>query len=258
MSTPRLLTCPASALPFAVSNVPARCSDPCMADVDTGRPRLCLIWLWRQAMQRVLLYVGDAHVSTISRLLTGTRPKCMIWQAKTSKEGRAMPRKNHLHAVAYYRTSSAGNVGADKDSEKRQRDAVHAYAKANGFEIVQEYYDAAVSGSDPIDQRDGFCAMLSYMLGNGATVILIENASRFARDLAVQLTGHDLLKAQGITLLPVDAPDYFTNETPTAVLVRQILGAISQFEKASLVQKLRQARERKRLTHGRCEGRPPV
>jgi len=182
----------------------------------------------------------------------------MIWQAKTSKEGRAMPRKNYLYAVAYYRTSSAGNVGADKDSEKRQRDAVHAYAKANGFEIVQEYYDAAVSGSDPIDQRDGFCAMLSSMLGNGATVILIENASRFARDLAVQLTGHDLLKTQGITLLPVDAPDYFTNETPTAVLVRQILGAISQFEKASLVQKLRQARERKRRTHGRCEGRPPV
>ena len=50
-----------------------------------------------------------------------------------------MSRKNRLHAVAYYRTSSAGNVGADKDSEKRQRDAVHAYARDNGFEIVQEY-----------------------------------------------------------------------------------------------------------------------
>ena len=37
-----------------------------------------------------------------------------------------MSRKNRLHAVAYYQTSSAGNVGADKDSEKRQRDAVHA------------------------------------------------------------------------------------------------------------------------------------
>jgi DNA invertase Pin-like site-specific DNA recombinase len=169
-----------------------------------------------------------------------------------------MARKNSIKAVAYYRTSSAGNVGADKDSEKRQRDAVHSYAKANGFEVVKEYYDAAVSGSDPIDQRPGFCAMLAYMRGNGATVILIENASRFARDLAVQLTGHDLLKAQGITLLPVDAPDYFTNETPTAVLVRQILGALAQFEKASLVQKLRQARERQRRTAGRCEGRPSV
>jgi DNA invertase Pin-like site-specific DNA recombinase len=169
-----------------------------------------------------------------------------------------MSRKNRIHAVAYYRTSSAGNVGADKDSERRQREAVQAYARAHGFEIVKGYYDAAVSGSDPIDHREGFSAMLSYMLGNGARVILIENASRFARDLVVQLTGHDLLKAQGITLLPVDAPDYFTDETPTAVMVRQILGAVSQFEKTSLVQKLRQAREEKRLTTGRCEGRPPV
>jgi DNA invertase Pin-like site-specific DNA recombinase len=182
----------------------------------------------------------------------------MVFQAETATEGEGMPRKNSITAVAYYRTSSAGNVGADKDSEKRQRAAVQAYAKAHGYDIIKEYYDAAVSGSDPIDQRDGFRAMLSSMLGNGAQVILIENASRFARDLAVQLTGHDLLKAQGITLLPVDAPDYFTDETPTAVMVRQILGAVSQFEKTSLVQKLRQARARKRLVVGRCEGRPPV
>jgi|SoiMetStandDraft_2_1073263.scaffolds.fasta_scaffold339425_1 hypothetical protein len=39
-----------------------------------------------------------------------------------------MPRKNSTTAVAYYRTSSAGNVGADKDSEKRQREAVQSYA----------------------------------------------------------------------------------------------------------------------------------
>ena len=32
-------------------------------------------------------------------------------------------------AVAYYRTSSAANVGADKDSERRQREAVMGYAK---------------------------------------------------------------------------------------------------------------------------------
>jgi DNA invertase Pin-like site-specific DNA recombinase len=67
-----------------------------------------------------------------------------------------------------------------------------------------------------------------------------------------------LLKAQGITLLPVDAPEYCTDDTPTAVMVRQILGAVSQFEKTSLVQKLRQARERKRWVVGRCEGRSPV
>jgi len=163
-----------------------------------------------------------------------------------------------LTAAAYYRTSSASNVGADKDSLKRQQEAVAAYATANGIEIVKEYYDAAVSGADPINERPGFSDMLSYLHGNGARIILVESASRFARDLAVQITGHELLQRRGIELIPADAPDHFTNETPTAIMVRQILGAVSQFEKASLVEKLRKARERKRLETGRCEGRKPV
>ena len=161
-------------------------------------------------------------------------------------------------AVAYFRTSSAANVGLDKDSLKRQRDAVLKYAKSHKLSIVQEYYDPAVSGADPIQNRPGFGELLRYITGNGARTVLVENASRFARDLAVQIAGHDLLKDRGIELVPVDAPDHFTDETPTAVMVRQILGAVSEFEKASLVQKLRQARDRKKAETGRCEGRKPV
>ena len=37
--------------------------------------------------------------------------------------------------VAYYRTSSAANVGVDKDSLARQRDAVMAYARGHGSPI---------------------------------------------------------------------------------------------------------------------------
>ncbi|MCP5081336.1 MAG: serine recombinase, partial [Alphaproteobacteria bacterium] len=47
-------------------------------------------------------------------------------------------------AVAYLRTSSAANVGADKDSDKRQRDAIMAFAKRQAFTIEGEFYDAAV------------------------------------------------------------------------------------------------------------------
>jgi len=53
-------------------------------------------------------------------------------------------------AVAYLRTSSATNVGADKDSDKRQRAAIEAFAKRAGFTIIAEYYDKAVSGADRI------------------------------------------------------------------------------------------------------------
>jgi DNA invertase Pin-like site-specific DNA recombinase len=159
-------------------------------------------------------------------------------------------------AVAYCRTSLAANVGPDKDSLARQRAAVAAYAKAHRLDIVREFRDEAVSGADPIDRRPGFVAMLAHLHADGARTILVETAGRFARDLAVQLTGHDLLKARGIELVPVDAPDHFADDTPTARMVRQILGAVAEFEKASLVLKLRGARDRRSAALGRrVEGR---
>lgn len=151
--------------------------------------------------------------------------------------------------AAYYRTSSQTNVGEDKDSLRRQREAVRAYAEKEGLEISAEFHDV-ISGASPVDQRPEFRRMLSQ----GPTMILVENASRFARDLIVQLTGHKLLQDQGIEVVPVDCPGHFTEDTPTATMIRQILGAVSEFEKAQLVYRLRVARERS----GRFGGRRPV
>src|SRR5208283_1697333 len=92
--------------------------------------------------------------------------------------------------------------------------------------------------ADPITDRPGFTKMLAALLANGARTIIVESPDRFARDLMVQLAGHDLLKAQGIALIAASAPTFFIEETPTAVLVRQVLGAVAQFDKASTVAKL--------------------
>jgi resolvase-like protein len=75
--------------------------------------------------------------------------------------------------------------------------------------------------------------MLQRLAANGAKTILVESPDRFARDLAVQLAGHDMLKDLGLSIIPASAPEFFTEDTPTAILVRQVLGAIAQFEKAS-------------------------
>src|SRR6516165_3122092 len=149
-------------------------------------------------------------------------------------------------AVAYYRTSSATNVGEDKDSEERQRLAVMAFAERNEIEIVEEYFDAAVSGGDPIDKRPGFSAMLRRIAGNGVRTILVETANRFARDLMVQETGWRMLQELGVELIAADSPNAFLDETPTAVLVRQILGSVAEFDRALTVAKLSAARERKK------------
>lgn len=175
----------------------------------------------------------------------------------------------------YLRTSSATNVGEDKDSQSRQRAAIEGWAKRNGFEVEGWFYDAAVSGADAVDSRPGFAAMLAALQtppGVGVTpppaagdgqggasaqkkYILVESPDRFARDLIVQLTGHDLLKKLGVELVAVNAPDFFLEDTPTAVLIRQVLGAIAQFDKANLVAKLASGRRRKKARVGKCEGR---
>jgi DNA invertase Pin-like site-specific DNA recombinase len=52
-----------------------------------------------------------------------------------------------------------------------------------------------------------------------------------------------------------DSADAFLDDTPTAVMIRQILGSVSQFKKAMIVAKLKGARERKKAETGKCGGR---
>jgi DNA invertase Pin-like site-specific DNA recombinase len=163
--------------------------------------------------------------------------------------------KEDRKAIAYLRTSSATNVGEDKDSGKRQRAAIEDYAKLAGYEIVAEFYDAAVSGADHVHERKGFAEMLERIAGNGVRVILVETASRFARDILVQETGHRFLKERGIDLIAADSPGAFLDDTPTSKMVRQLLGVISEFEKAALVARLASARKRKRATGVKVDGR---
>lgn len=166
-----------------------------------------------------------------------------------------MAGKALIEAVAYLRTSSGTNVGADKDSDKRQLAAIEKYAASAGYEIVATFWDQDVRGADAIETRPEFARMMERLLSNGCRTILVETASRFSRDLMTQEIGHRMLKGQGIELIACDSPQAFVDDSPTTVLIRQVLGAVSQFEKAMLVQKLAGARARKKAATGKCGGR---
>ena len=117
----------------------------------------------------------------------------------------------------YLRTSSATNI--DGDSQDRQISAIESYAKANGMEIAVKVSDLAVKGSDSIHDRKGFAKLIQYCLDNNVDTILCENASRFARDVIVQELGYRELKALNLQLIPVDAPDYFTGDSPSLNMI---------------------------------------
>jgi DNA invertase Pin-like site-specific DNA recombinase len=160
-----------------------------------------------------------------------------------------------MKAIAYYRTSSAANIGEDKDSLTRQNVAVEAYAKRAGYTIVETFYDAAVSGADALDARPGFAEALKRIAANGVRTIIVETASRFARDLIVAETGFRRLRDAGITLIASDAPNSFLDDTPTSAFIRQVLAAVQELDRAMIVSKLKGARQRKRATGVKVEGR---
>lgn len=158
------------------------------------------------------------------------------------------------HALAYLRTSSATNVGGDSDV--RQRAAIAAYASTHNVEIVGEYYDCAVSGADPVETRPGFAEMLDRIEGNGVRLVIVEDASRFARDLVAQELGVLLMQRRSVRLVTASGDDLTDSKDPTRIMMRQIAGAFAEYEKARLVSKLSAARSRKSAEIGRrIEGR---
>jgi DNA invertase Pin-like site-specific DNA recombinase len=167
-----------------------------------------------------------------------------------------MASKEKVKAVAYLRTSSATNVGTDKDSDKRQMEAIAGFAKRAGYDVVDQFYDKAVKGSDPIETRPGFAALLDRIESNGVRVVLVDEGSRFARELIPQELGLLMLMARDVRVFTANGDELTDNSDPSRVMMRQIAGAFHQYEKARLVAKLKGARDRKRRDTGRkVEGR---
>lgn len=167
-----------------------------------------------------------------------------------------MTKKIKPTAFAYLRTSSAANVGADKDSEHRQYEAIKAFAARAGYDLVGCFYDAAVSGTDPIVDRPGFSALLDKVEETGTRVVIVEDASRLARKLIVQELGLISLIERKVSVFTASGEDLTETDDEYKVAMRQITGAFAQLEKTRLVSKLRHARDRKRkLTGVKVEGR---
>jgi DNA invertase Pin-like site-specific DNA recombinase len=185
--------------------------------------------------------VANRRLNTFYRMcLTGTRRFATVW--------------GMIKAFAYLRVSGKGQI--DGDGFPRQRAAVEAYAKAHGIRIVRYFEEQGVSGTKDLLDRPALQEMLLALLSNGVHTVLIEKLDRLARDLMVQETIIGDFKKRGFEVISVAEPDLCSDD-PSRKLVRQVFGAIAEYERAVIVLKLRAARQRIRTKTGHCEGRKP-
>ena len=159
--------------------------------------------------------------------------------------------------LAYLRVSGKGQVSGD--GFPRQREAIRRYAKAGGIEVVEEFRDEGVSGTKDLDHRDGLGDLMARIRANGVRLVLVERADRLARDLMVSEILLAEFRKLGVQVVAADSGTDLTvsGDDPTRKLIRQVLGAVAEFDKSVLVAKLKAARIRKRRVSGRCEGRKP-
>jgi len=160
--------------------------------------------------------------------------------------------ENVKKAYAYLRVSGAGQV--EKDGFVRQEQAIRSYAKAHGLRVV-EVFKESISGT--MEERPTLARLMVSLEQNGQGVktVLIEKLDRLARDLMVQEAIVRDFRRNGIQLVSaMEGPD-LCGDDPTRKLIRQVMGAVAEYDKTMLVLKLKASRERVRLKKGKCEGR---
>jgi DNA invertase Pin-like site-specific DNA recombinase len=160
-----------------------------------------------------------------------------------------------MKVFGYLRVSGKGQV--DGDGPERQQDSINAFCAKFQLPAPVFFFEAGVSGTVEAMDRPQFSAMIDAK----PDCIVVERLDRLARDLMVS----EFLLAECRKLnIPVYAADQgalinmaASDIDPTRTLLRQILGAVAEWEKSALVLKLRKARDRKRALTGRCEGPLP-
>ena len=155
----------------------------------------------------------------------------------------------------------SGKSQVEGDGFPRQRVAIQARAKSIGATIIQEFADEGVSGASDLEDRPALMALFAAIESNGVRTVIVERADRLARDVLVsEVLLAKFRKIEGVVVIDAESgTDLTTNDpdNPTGTLIRQILAVIAQFEKTSIVAKLKKSRNRKRIETGRCEGRKP-
>lgn len=156
-------------------------------------------------------------------------------------------------AIGYTRVSTAEQVnGFGLDV---QRQAIKDYCKTNGLRLVSTFSDDGQSGSNGLDTRNGLAEALALVERGDAAVLVVYRLDRLARDLLLQETIMGRMHQAGAEVISVTEPDV-DSEDATRVLVRQVLGAIAQYERAVIRGRMAAGKAHKVAQGGYGGGRP--
>jgi DNA invertase Pin-like site-specific DNA recombinase len=127
------------------------------------------------------------------------------------------------------------------------------YAARRGWQVVDEYVDAGVSGSK--DSRPALNRLMAHAHQRRFDAILVWKLDRFGRSLKHLVTAIAELEALGVVFASLK--DNWDLSTPSGRLLFQIVGAMAEFERELIRERIRAGMRRRRL-EGLPMGRAPL
>jgi DNA invertase Pin-like site-specific DNA recombinase len=146
-------------------------------------------------------------------------------------------------------------VSTDKQTVENQLRELRQIAERRGWQIVEEYHDAGISGAKGRDQRPGLDRMLKDASKRRFDVVMAWAIDRLGRSLIDLLGTIQGLEAANVDLfLEQQAID---TTTPAGKLMFQVTGAFAEFERSMIRQRVN-AGLRRAVEQGKQLGRPRV
>ncbi len=136
-------------------------------------------------------------------------------------------------AFSYLRVSGKGQI--DGDGFTRQRECIQNYCFSGNIEIEREFEERGVSGTKDAFEREALPELFEAIKNSEVRLVLCERADRIARDLMVSEILLGEFRKLGVKVVSCECGTELTcdSEDPTKTLIRQVLGAISQWGKVS-------------------------
>lgn len=134
-----------------------------------------------------------------------------------------------------------------------QETELRAYAKARGWTVAKVCADRGVSGTK--DNRPALQELMAACRQRKVDVVLVWKFDRFARSLRQLVTALDEFKRLGVDF--ISATEGVDTTVPSGELVFQIFGAIAQFERALIGERVRAGIAEARR-NGKHLGRPAI
>lgn len=165
-----------------------------------------------------------------------------------------------MKVVGYCRVSTLDQV-KDGYGLDVQRGEIERWAKANGHEIVHWCQDEDRSGADDLSKRMGLAAALRGISSTRARAMVVARLDRLARDLVLQEQLLAEIKLVGGRVFSTSASEdgFLVDDPadPARKLIRQVLGAVAEYERSLIRLRLSAGRARKKSLGGYAGGRPP-